>query len=109
MQTQSFADSGFGSLVGGTLTDDYSESRIKAVYNLSASLALQFRFTLRGSAAALRAGYRFDGWWGIVNTSGRPKALSFTTAAVNTRFETRNVHQYTRGPFSACMSSSDGF
>jgi len=98
VQTQSFADSGFGSLVGATLTDDYSESRTKAVYNLGTSLALQFRFTLAGAAAALRAGYRFDGWWGIVNTSGRPNALSFTTAAVNTRFGTRNGHQYTHGP-----------
>lgn len=97
-QTVSFADTGFGSLVGATLTDEYTESRTKAVYNLGASLALQFRFALGGAAAAIRAGYRFEGWWGIVNTSGRPNALSLTTAAVDGRFGTRNGHQYTHGP-----------
>ena len=88
-----------------SLADEQSEERFRVVYNAEASLAAGYRFMLGGVRATFRAGYRFDGWWNIVNTTGRASAIVASQSQGNTvpslagQFGSKRGYLITHGPF----------
>ncbi|MGE4014118.1 MAG: Lpg1974 family pore-forming outer membrane protein [Alphaproteobacteria bacterium] len=59
---------------GPTYRDEFSKT--KAVFNLEAKLGLAYAFPIWNWVGTLSAGYRFDGWWGLVSTRGSSFDLS---------------------------------
>lgn len=90
-----------------SLSDEQSEERFRVVYNAEASLAAGYRFVFGGVRATLRGGYRFDGWWNLVNTTGRAGAIVTGTTNLGPigslagQFGSRRGYLITHGPFGA--------
>jgi hypothetical protein len=75
-----------------TLDEKTANKQTQTAFNADASIGLALAFPLGASECLVTAGYRGEGWWGIVNT----KVQAYTLAGSG---GTSSGDQYFHGPF----------